>query len=254
MRILSKTLSERTEQIVCDVTKSVSRPIQYFDIELRPNSTYGAFGSVDTHPGDGIYKIWISQSLSSAEFETNLLHELRHIVQVESGYSEVYNKDTPEFHSRDRDFVQEVGAHLSSLVLDIEVNNWLTHNGYSQEGFFLTNLNGLIQASDYQYKHWDDPLNFANLSCSLLLACVNVEDEHADKLLQAYSSYPQIVNIVSDLRCKLREMSITSPQSSAIAHSLLIDSLNLWRYYYVALPGSRIRTKNEYLAFLAARS
>ena len=251
MKILSRTISEKTARIVSSIEKSVHSPVSYRDISERPNQSYQTFGTVDTHPSDGTYKVWLSKELPQEIFETNLLHELRHIIQIESGYSEVYNKNTTEFNSQDRCFIQEVGAHLSSVVLDIDVDIWLECNGYSQEHFFRTNYDNLIKLCGHQYTRLSDPLNFANLALALLHMSVHCDDELAQTLFHAYATYPKVVDIVSELRNKLRTMHIDTPASATLAHCLVIDSFNLWGYYYVASPIIKIRTAREYRSFLA---
>lgn len=253
MKILSKKISEKTERIVSSIETSVRLPICYYEISARPNTFYNTFGTVDTHPSDGVYKIWLSKKLPQDVYETDLLHELYHIIQVESGYSEICNKNTAEFHSKDCAFIQEVGAHFSSVVLDIGVNIWLERNGYSQEYFFRTNYDSLMSNSDYKYVLLNDQLTFANLTHALLQGSVHCDDKSAQALFHAYAAYPDVVNTASELRDKLRNMQIDNPISAALAHCLVIDSLNLWKYYYIAFPGIKIRTNGEYRSFLASQ-
>lgn len=254
MDILGKTISEKTAVFVSSIEQSVRLPIQYLDNSTRPNTTYRVFGTVDTHPLDGIYKVWLMPDLTQEDYEANLLHELHHIVQVESGYSEVYNKNTVEFHSKDRAFIQEVGAHLSSFVLDMDVDIWLERNGYSQEHFFRTNYDSLIANCHHQYTLLNDPLNFANLSLALLHIASHFDDDAAQTLFNAYSTYPKVINAASKLRNTLRAMKIDNPTAAAHAHCLIIDFLELWKYFYVISPDIKIRTRKEYLDYLDSLS
>lgn len=254
MKILSRNVSEKTEKIVSSIEASVHFPIHYQEISARPNQSYASFGTVNPHPVEGAYNVWLSTQLPQDVFETDLLHELRHIVQVESGYSEVYNKETNEFHSKDRAFIQEVGAHISSVVLDIDVDIWLNNNGYTQEYFFRTNYDNFLSACNYKYTLLNDPLNFANLCHALLQISVHCDDKAAQILFNAYSAYPDVIKTVSELRNSLRPMKIDNPIASSLAHCLVIDTLQLWKYYYISSSCAKIRTNGEYCSFLALHS
>lgn len=254
MQILTKKISTRTAAFVSQIEQSIHLPIRYFDISSRPNMNDAVAGTVDVHPADGIYKVWLQASLPQNPFESDLLHELYHIVQIESGYSEVCNKSTSEFHSTDGAFIQEVGNHLSSVILDLDVNIWLTRNGYSYDYFSVGNLDALLANKNCRYTRLDDPLNFANLCWALLHAALSSGGEAIQQLCDAYSSYPQIIRTVSELYNELTKMTIDNPKSAMRGHCLVIDTLNLWKYYFVAAPGIKVRTHKEYEAFLSSQN
>ena len=254
MQILTKEISTRTATFVSQIEQSAHLPVRYFDISARPNISDGVFGTVDTHPNDGIYKVWLQSALPQEPFEADLLHELRHILQVESGCSEVYNKDSAEFHGPNRAFIQNVGAHLSSAILDAEVNSWLTHIGYSQEYFSTINLDTLLSVSDHGHINIEDPLEFADLCLKIVHSALSTNGTSMQKICAAYSSYQRATQTASEMYSKLSEISLDNLNSIMLGHCLVVDSLNLWRYYYVATPRIRIRTHGEYVAFFAPRN
>lgn len=249
MKILSKEISEKTENLVNTICSSLRVPVIYFPISQRPNSRDSVAGTVDPHERGGFYRVWLNEALPQYPFEVDLLHELHHIVQIEAGFSEIYNKDTPDFHSADRAFIEEVGSHLSSAVLDIEVNNWLLQCGYSYSFFTEQNFAALLSQTDHLYTGLTDPLNAANLSCALLQGSLYVDKTSAANLFGVYSSYPKVSSCASALRNELLAMNIDSPVSSLFAHGLVIDSMNLWKFYYAATPDRKIRTHGEYVSF-----
>lgn len=212
MQILKRELSPKTAILVSQIEQSLHSSIYYLDVSMRPNMKDIVFGTVDVHPNDGIYKVWLQSALPQDPFEADLLHELRHIVQIKSGYPEVCNKNTAEFYSEDRSFIQEVGSHLSSVILDIDVNIWLIRNGYSYEYFSSKNVEGLLRNKDYRYTMLDDSLNFANLSCALLNASLFSNKLSIQKICDAYSAYPEVIRAVSDLYDKLSTMTIDNPK------------------------------------------
>ena len=249
MKILSRAVSDKTENIVTSICKSLNKPVKYFPINKRPNSKDSVAGTVDAHGRRGFYSVWIDQKLPRNIFEADLLHELRHIVQVENGFSEIFNKNTDEFHSPDRSFIEEVGSHLSSVVLDMEVNNWLLENGYSYSFFVEKNLTGLLSNANYPYTKLDDPLNFANLAYALLHTSIYIDDASSTTLFDAYSKYPRLVACISDLRKEFLSIEVNSPSSSLLAHAELLDVLGVWKYFYAATPFCRVRTHSEYVNF-----
>lgn len=254
MQILKREISSRTAALVSQIEQSAHLPVRYFEISKRPNINDSVAGTVDVHPGDGVYKVWLQSSLPQEPFESDLLHELHHIVQIESGYSEVCNKNISEFYSTDRAFIQEVGAHLSSVILDIDVNIWLARNGYSHDFFSTGNLNALLAGKNHRYTRLGDQLNFANLCLALLHTALSAGGSAIQQICDAYSAYPRVTRAASELYSELTKMTIDNPKSAMRGHCLVIDTLNLWKYYFVAAPGIKVRTHKEYEAFLSSQN
>lgn len=249
LKILSREISEKTENLVSAIYNSLRVPVLYFPISMRPDPKDSVAGTVDPHERGGFYRVWLDEMLPQDPFEADLLHELHHIVQIEAGFSEIYCKDTPDYHSADKTFVEEVGRHLSSVVLDIEVNSWLLQCGYSYSFFTKRNYVNLLSQANHLYTGLVDPLNSANLSSALLHSSFCVDETSAANLFGAYSGYPKVSSCASALRNKLLAVNIDSPASSLFAHGLVIDAMNLWKFYYAATPDRKIRTHGEYISF-----
>ena len=248
--ILGKTLSPKTSEIVSDMESEFRLPVKYYPASEHPNKSDSVFGSVDPYGVDGFYKVWSRVDITGEVFETNLLHELTHIAQVERGYPIVCNKDSADFHSSDRGFVKNLGAHLGSTVLDIDVQRQLLEHGYANCEFAEKNAARLIAASSHDYTRLNDPLNYAMLVVDLLMTASLVSAATRDALCTAYGRYISVVADVRLLYDKIQQLGTSTPEKAAASLGAIIDHLSLWPYYLIYLDGKRIRTHGEYSAFL----
>lgn len=249
-KILGRTLSPKTSDLVSSMEATFRFPVEYYSISAMPNKSRDAHGTVDPFGSNGQYKVWLSLNLTDERFETNLLHELTHIVQIEQGYPCVCNKDSADYHSPDRSFVESLGSRLGSAVLDVDVQERLLEDGYSNCEFAEENAAGLIGNSDHDYTRLDDPLNYAIFVTSLLLTASLVGEATREDLYAAYNRYPPVVNDVRFLYDEMRRIGASTPERAAASLGAIIDRLSLWPYYFILLKGRRIRTRNEYVAFL----
>lgn len=248
--ILGKTLSPKTSEIVSGMESEFRLPVKYYPASERPNKSDSIYGSVDPYGAGGFYKVWLRVDITDELFETNLLHELNHITQVEEGYPIVCNKNSADFLSSSRDFIEELGAHLDSAVLDIDVQKRLLACGYENCEFAEQNAAGLIATSNHDYNHLDDPLNYAMLVVSLLMTAALVSTATQDALYTAYGRYPLVISDVRFLYAKIQQIGAATPEKAAASLGAIIDHLSLWPYYLIYLGGKRIRTHGEYSTFL----
>lgn len=248
--ILGKTLSPQTSEIVSGMESEFRLPVKYYPASERPNKSDSVYGSVDPYGAGGFYKVWLRVDITDELFETNLLHELTHIAQVERGYPAVCNKDSADFHSSDRSFIEELGAHLGSTVLDIDVQERLLERGYANCEFAEENAARLIAASSHDYTRLNDPLNYAILVVDLLMVASLVSTATRDALCTAYGRYTPVVADVRFLYDKIQQIGTFTPEKAAASLGAIIDHLSLWPYYLIYLGGKRIRTHGEYSTFL----
>lgn len=248
--ILGKTLSPKTSEIVYSMESGFRLPVKYYFASERANKSDSIFGSVDAYGVDGVYKVWLRTDIPDKLFETNLLHELSHITQAEEGYPIVCNKNSADFRSSNRDFIEELGAHLGSAVLDIDVQKRLLVCGYENREFAEQNAAGLIAASDYDYNQLNDPLNYAMLVVSLLMTAALVGAATRDALYIAYGRYPLAISDARLLYGEIQQVGTDTPEKAAAALGAIIDRLSLWSHYFIFLSGRRIRTSGEYSALL----
>ena len=248
--ILGKTLSPKTSEIVSGMESEFRIPVKYYSASERPNKSDSIYGSVDPYGAGGFYKVWLRADITDELFETNLLHELTHISQVEEGYPIVCNKNSADLHSSNRDFIEELGAHLGSAVLDIDVQRRLLACGYEDCEFAERNAAGLIATSNHDYNQLNDPLNYAMLVVSLLMVASLVSTATRDALCTAYRRYTPVIADVRFLYDKIQQIGTSTPEKAAASLGAIIDHLSLWSYYLIYLDGKRIRTPGEYSTFL----
>lgn len=248
--ILGKTLSPKTSEIVSGMESEFRIPVKYYLASEHPNKSDSVFGSVDPYGVDGFYKVWSRVDIPGEMFETNILHELTHISQVEEGYPIVCNKNSADLHSSNRDFIEELGAHLGSAVLDIDVQRRLLACGYENCEFAERNAAGLIATSNHDYNQLNDPLNYAMLVVSLLMVASLVSTATRDALCTAYGRYTPVIADVRFLYDKIQQIGTSTPEKAAASLGAIIDHLSLWSYYLIYLDGKRIRTPGEYSTFL----
>lgn len=248
--ILGKTLSPKTSEIVSGMESEFRIPVKYYSASERPNKSDSIYGSVDPYGAGGFYKVWLRADITDELFETNLLHELTHISQVEHGYPIVCNKDSAAFHSSDRDLVKHLGAHLGSTVLDIDVQRQLLKYGYANCEFAEENAAGLIATCGREYTQLNDPLKYAMLVVDLLMTASLVNAATRDALCTAYGRYATVVTDVRFLYDKIQQIGTSTPEKAAASLGAVIDRLSLWPYYLIYLDGKRIRTRGEYSTFL----
>ena len=68
-----------------------------------------------------MYVIHVNKNNSLENMEYDLLHEFFHCVQIDEGYPSVYQKDIK---------YKDLATNISSMVLDLDVNNRLKEVGY----------------------------------------------------------------------------------------------------------------------------
>lgn len=248
--ILGKTLSPKTSEIVSGMESEFRLPVKYYPASERPNKSDSIYGSVDPYGAGGFYKVWLRVDITDELFETNLLHELTHIAQFEYDYPIVCSKNSSVFYSSDHDFIDELGAHLGSTVLDIDVQERLLERGYANCEFAEENAARLIAASGHDCTRLNDPLNYAMLVVSLLMVASLVSRATRDALCTAYGRYTPVVADVRFLYDKIQQIGTSTPEKAAASLGAIIDHLSLWPYYLIYLDGKRIRTPGEYSTFL----
>ena len=248
MRILGKAVSSKTEALIIELEKSFHYPVEYIPISARPNGRGNTAGSVDIYHQTGKYRVWLDTTLPQEPYEADILHELHHITQGELGYPNVFNKNSADYHSNDRPFVETLGSHLGSVVLDIDVNRWLSKNGYSYS-FFTSNNYQTLFHSQQQFPLIDDPLNYAEVCLAIVHATLYVGDNKAKALFRHYSHFANAGETAFQLRKELLSYSYSTPQIAALPMGFLIDALNLWRWYFVTLSAIKIRTRKDYSTF-----
>ena len=248
MVILGKRLSDKCAQLVKSAIDALSVDVYFRDIKETNRNMYG---STDvSHYNDGYCTIYLQLEQSPIQFETTMLHELRHIWQIEKGYPLVVNKNACSFFNENPYFFETIGSQIQSAILDLDVIDYLEDNGYSSTLFsdFARDREALsVIWQNVTKESLKDPWNLATAVLALYVAYVRADEVNKPIVQDSASQFPQIIQ-----GCKIVEKAISpeacsDPVYCANRMGWIIDHFSLWKTYYVEFRGERIRTHGEYV-------
>ena len=253
MYILNRKLTETTERHVSNTLAVLPVRVYFKDINEIGRSSYGSTDFSDYEKG--FCTVYLSLKQNPLEFETTLLHELRHVWQIGSGYPSVCNKVANQVFQTEPQFFASVGAQIQSAVLDLDVIEYLEKQGYSSAIFSAFNdTDGLDTIySKVTNQSLQDPWSFAAAVLHLYIAYVRADEFHKPTIHKAAKNFPKIIE-----ECKLLEEHISihlcnDPLYCTTVMGWIIDHFSLWKTYFVVYRGQKIRTHDEYMRFISAR-
>lgn len=248
-KVLSKKLSPKGEELLKYLEQSFGKSIMFYPIrDLEHYGELSSYGAVDCHSPEA-YKVWLREDFSLDVFESNLFHELHHIEQIEKAFPIVCNKDTDLLHSSESLFFEEIGAHIQSAILDIDVHNWLASREYSSDFFVQNRFEGFMKNKDINYDRLDDKYNFANLVLAFFTFFTFANEQQKSQFKDAYGRYPKALLLAEDLAKTISSIGPWTPKKAALSMGILIDRLNIWDSYYIILNAQKIRTTKEFETF-----
>lgn len=248
MDILGRNLSDKCTELVKSAIEEIPVDVYFKDIKEINRSSYG---SVDfSHYNDGYCTIYLKLDQSAIQFEITLLHELRHIWQIEKGYPFVNNKENSSFFKQDQNFFKTIGSQIQSAILDLDVILYLEKHEYPSALFsdFSRDRDALTTIwRNISTESLKDPWNLATAVLALYIAYVRADEENQSIALNSASQFPQII-----AECKIVEKAISpegcsDPVYCADRMGWIVDHFSLWKTYYVEFRGERIRTHGEYV-------
>ena len=249
MKILDTEISDKAAMQIEAVCESLQRPVRYLPAEDPQNGA----GADDARSGDPTeyYTVYLPSGLARRMFEANILYELYHIRQFETGFPTLGYKDSPLF-SEDRDFVGELGSLIFTAVLDLDVYDSLCKCRYNDAvRWFAGNIyEGLTSAASYSFDNLDDKYNFAHLAVTFTKVLYHTDDEQDKKIRELFADYPLILERSFEARDMLRANSPDAPVSAAAAMGRMLGIFDLWDLFYIRISGRKIRTKSEFDTFL----
>lgn len=138
MEILGRTISEKTAGLISDIEQKLSRPVVY-DFTDPATREYGYCDY--TQPET--YCVYSAEALFNAAkknqinipFETNLLHELSHLCQIEEGFPYTCTKVTPET-AHNSVYYDGLGSTILSTIMDLDVDCRLKRFGFDSRYFY----------------------------------------------------------------------------------------------------------------------
>ena len=246
MKILNRTLSQKTTQIVVDILETLTIKVYFRDIKEINQESYGSADC--STASQGFCTVYLKTTQTPIEFETTLLHELRHVWQMENGYPCVGNKIANSAFDADKDFLFSIGSQLQSAVLDLDVIEYLEHHGYPSTIFSKFNesddLTGVFQKVTSE--SIKDPWNLATAVLQLYIAYVRADNTNKPIILSSASSCSKVIEECTLVSEKISQTQCNDPTYCAYIMCWLIDHFSLWKTYFVEFHGKRIRTHGEF--------
>lgn len=240
MVILGKTVSEKSSKIIADIEQRLKMPVKYVFTDPEKTRSYGY---CDWTQPDAYYVACQEQLLSCARkkdinipFETNLLHELFHLCQIEEGFPYTNTKAIGETLP-DMDFHNKMGSQISSSILDLNVDFRLKEHGYFSEYFYGQRV---IHAEKHIRKHPDfsDPVQFVYTAMALLCLNLSFTQERMEPLLCLYNEKsPELINCVHTLSAEVSMIGYNSPESAFRSLVLVFNAFNIFATHSIRFRG-----------------
>ncbi|MFV0515849.1 MAG: hypothetical protein ACK5MV_00425 [Aminipila sp.] len=254
MEILNHKITLKTSGLIQELLNGFSNPVEFQPIKNIPNPLkVNNLGGLD-FSNPKLYTIYLSLKLKDEVFEANVLHELRHIWQIEHFYPHVCNK-VIVYQNNDSDFFQDLGSHIQSQILDIDVNNWLLSKGYSLNYFENMRKDFLNLQNPLDYPLLDDKYNFAQLVSPHMFTFYYMSNEdimkHINKFSSSYEKYKNALYVANEIKEFLFELDLSNTCDCFIVMGEILTRLNLWDKYYIFFKDTKIRTLTEFESFKA---
>lgn len=253
MYILNRKLTEKTELQLSNILVDLPVKVYFKDINEIGRSSYGSTDFSDYEKG--FCTVYLSLRQNTLEFETTLLHELRHIWQIGNRYPFVNNKVANQVFQTEPKFFADLGAQIQSAVLDLDVIEYLEKQGYSSAIFsdHTDDEGPNLIFSKVTNHSIQDPWNLATAVLQLYIAYVRADELIKPSILKTAEAFPLIIE-----ECKLLDKHISihlcnDPLYCAYAMGWIIEHFALWKTYFVVYRGQKIRTHDEYMRFISAR-
>lgn len=187
MNVLGKELSEKTATLINEITQHLSKPVEY---RFTDPSKTASYGQCDPWQPDAYYIFCKESLLSTARknqvnvaFETNLLHELSHLCQIEEGFPHTRTRSTPVTVAN-QSYYDSLGALFASTILDLNVDFRLKQNNYTSSYFYSQRI---IQAEKIARKgHVYEGHDFLCTALMLMFLKLAADSASVNQLLQLH--------------------------------------------------------------------
>ena len=245
IQLLNQVLSQEAENLYLQIQTQLSKPIAVHNITELGERSQNSYGSLDFSSPDA-YHIYVTIQLHGKPFEVNLLHELRHALQIELGFPTVNNKKVAYFHGIEAPFFEEIGRHLQSVILDLDVWHWLVQNGMDIRFFTKRYIRGASAITHQNYDKLSDPFNLANYVCVMIMPFSHATDLQRNTILKEAKFNLDAINLSDCLSKEIAELGYSTPIQAARCMALLLDTLNLWDTYCIAYDKHIYMSSDEF--------
>lgn len=137
MEILGKTLTDRTEAIVKDITGKLVYPVEYR--KMNVNSQEDLEHPVAMDNGKKVFSVCIDTDLSEDLFENALVRDLIYCQQMNDNVPILTAKSEEDLDAR------QVAMMISSVIMDIDVENRLKSYGMHLDDVDTMRLSDLFE-------------------------------------------------------------------------------------------------------------
>ncbi|TFE30844.1 hypothetical protein [Cohnella luojiensis] len=225
MEILGRKISGKTERIINEIYSNLKKPVEFRSIEAG-----NAFGSIIDNTDTFI--VHLSLRLNGDVFETNLLHELFHGIQMTNSYPEIGNIVNDQF-------VAMLCSSLSSLVLDLEVQERLTEHGYDSSYFFNYRNRVLKELANKNFAPIiNDELNQKYVSTNLALFFLTASETQSKFIKHLYQNAPiNTLNGALKIVDAIKKIGYDSPAKCFNCFMGVLDTLDIWNFYGILYNG-----------------
>ncbi len=248
MNILGKELSEKTASLIKEITQCLSKPVEYRFTDPSKTSSYG---QCDAWQPDAYY-IYCKESLLSAAkknqiniaFETNLLHELYHLCQIEEGFPYTRTRCT-SVTVTNQNYYDNLGSLFVSSILDLNVDFRLKQNSYTSSYFYSQRI---IRAEKIIRKgHVYEGDDFLSAALMLMFLKLAADPISVNQLLQLYLPKNQslVVCCLSAAEA-ISQVGYNDPESAFGSLACLFGTFNLFSTHSIIFRGK------EYTDFASA--
>ena len=250
MNILGRKISDHTASIISSVLESEECSIQWKDAnELSDTIGYGAMDFLQS--ANGTYVVYLRRKQTQEQFETTVLHELRHVYQMCHAFPIICNKVASSVYTQDPEFFRKLGAHIQSAILDMDVINWLNDKGYRSDIFSnIKDKNDLLAPfSTVTATSLKDNYNRASAVLHLYVGYVRANPDGKELLLSYANEYRQLFEEMQTMNEHIISEKCSDPKYCAYLMGWIIERYNMWCVYYVNYLKRKIRVFPEFVKF-----
>ena len=243
--ILGKEISPATTKYIAEIETSLHKPVVYQFTEPKKTKSYG---QCDPWQSEAYY-VYCKESLLQVTrkkeinipFETNLLHELMHLQQIEEGYPHTATLRTA-VTAQDPVFWDAMGTLVYSVVMDLNVEYRLNQLGYTSAYFHEQNCIRAEKDARHGYIFRDE-IQFVRMALQLMGLYLTCPRERMEKVLSIYSKKNQsLVNCVITISEEISEIGYSDAETTFRSLVFLFSAFNLWRSHQISFRGKDYRS------------
>lgn len=235
MEILGKVISDKAAEAISEIEAKLKKPVIY---SFTDTSKTLSFGQCDYTQPDAYY-VYSKQSLFNITkanqvnipFETNILHELLHLCQIEEGFPYTGTVNLAASDGID------LGSTFASVILDLNVDVRLKDLGYSSEYFYK---NRLIHARKEAMKGraYDSPVSFVSIAVSLIGEQILYPVKETDEVLLEYAKKnPGLINCVKTVSSGIRQIGYSDAEKTFRSLVYLFSAFELFSTHAITYRG-----------------